>query len=202
MIADTLGSYGSLARFKNVPRIERVNESTLIGAGGEYSDFQLIKKLLEQLKIQDFAEDDGGVLTPKEIYNYLSRVLYNRRSRINPLWNSLVIAGFDKTDTKEGNSFLGTVDLYGSTFEENYITTGYGKYMALPIIRKHWRPDLSESEAKSLLEEAMTVLFYRDCRTINKFQLAKVTKDGTATSQPYALSTKWDYELFVNPEKP
>ena len=42
MAADTLGSYGSLARFKDLRRIRAVGSSTLIGASGEYSDFQHI----------------------------------------------------------------------------------------------------------------------------------------------------------------
>jgi 20S proteasome subunit beta 7 len=39
--ADTLASYGSLARFKDVQRLKAVGEHTVIGAGGEFSDFQV-----------------------------------------------------------------------------------------------------------------------------------------------------------------
>ena len=49
MISDTLGSYGSLARFKNIRRIEKINDYTMIGSGGEFSDFQAISKTLEKL---------------------------------------------------------------------------------------------------------------------------------------------------------
>ena len=38
--ADMLGSYGSLARFRNISRIMRVNNSTMLGASGDYADFQ------------------------------------------------------------------------------------------------------------------------------------------------------------------
>jgi hypothetical protein len=48
------GSYGSLARFKNLQRLHSVNQYTLIGAGGEYSDFQAILKMLEQLTYNAF----------------------------------------------------------------------------------------------------------------------------------------------------
>ncbi len=43
------GSYGSLARFKNLERLKAVNKYTLVGAGGEYSDFQAIQKMLEHI---------------------------------------------------------------------------------------------------------------------------------------------------------
>ena len=46
--ADTLGSYGSLARFKNLSRIMKINDSTVLGAGGDYADFQHLTSVLDQ----------------------------------------------------------------------------------------------------------------------------------------------------------
>lgn len=94
MIADTQGSYGSMAMFKHLQRLRAVNEYTLLGGGGEYSDLQYILKLLEQLRIQDFNAADGAVMTPAEVHSYLGRVMYNRRSKVDPLWNQLITAGY------------------------------------------------------------------------------------------------------------
>lgn len=49
MCADTLGSYGSMAKFTDLCRLRAVGKSTLIGASGEYSDFQHIMDLLGEL---------------------------------------------------------------------------------------------------------------------------------------------------------
>jgi 20S proteasome subunit beta 7 len=195
LITDTLASYGTLARFTDVRRLHKVNATTVIGAGGEYSDFQYIQNLLQMLTIEDFNWDDGSRLTPKEIHNYLSRVLYNRRSKINPLWNQILTAGYHN-----GQSFLGFVDYYGSTFEEDFASTGYGTYLAMPLIRKRWRPDMTYDEAKSLLDDCMTVCYYRDCKAINRYILANVNGDGVHLSEPYELPTRWDYSLFVDPK--
>ena len=46
--ADTLGSYGSLARYRNCSRVVKVNETTIMGAGGDYADFQFLKDIIEQ----------------------------------------------------------------------------------------------------------------------------------------------------------
>jgi 20S proteasome subunit beta 7 len=46
--ADTLGSYGSLARFRSVSRMMRVNERTIMGVGGDYADYQFLKAIIEQ----------------------------------------------------------------------------------------------------------------------------------------------------------
>lgn len=41
----------------------------------------------------------------------------------------------------------------------------------------------------------LQVCYYRDKQTTNKFQIAKVTADGTTISEPFALETKWDYKV-------
>ena len=46
--ADILASYGSLARYRNCERIMKVNDNIILGAGGDYADFQYIKNLIEQ----------------------------------------------------------------------------------------------------------------------------------------------------------
>lgn len=48
MAGDILGSYGSLARFRNCPRLMKVNDNIIMGAGGDYGDFQYLKDLIEQ----------------------------------------------------------------------------------------------------------------------------------------------------------
>lgn len=59
------------------------------------------------------------------------------------------------------------VDMYGSTYESDVLATGYGLHLAIPLLRKRARTDMSHAEAKELLEDCMKVLFYRDCRTLN-----------------------------------
>lgn len=45
---DMLGSYGSLARFRNCPRVLKVNNNIIVGAGGDYGDFQYLKDIIQQ----------------------------------------------------------------------------------------------------------------------------------------------------------
>jgi len=194
MAADTLGSYGSLARYMSLERIRAAGDSTIIGASGEYSDFQYIMTLLDDLIIRDGSTDDGSSLKPNEIHSYLTRVLYNRRNKFDPLWNQLVIAGF-----RDGKSFLGACDLLGTSYEEDLIATGYGAYIAMPLMRKAYKPDLNPEEAQKILEDCMRALFYRDARTINKIQIAKITSEGSAISVPYALRTDWTIGEISSP---
>lgn len=195
MVADTLGSYGSLARFKDLRRIIGVGESTLVGAGGEYSDFQEIGDMLNKLVIRDKCANDGSAIKASEIHSYLTRVMYQRRNKGNPLYNSIIVGGF-----KGGEGFLGTVDSIGTSYTEDFIATGYGGHLGTPILRDEWRADMTEAEARELLSKCMRVLYYRDCRAINKMTFSKVTAEGPVVMEPESLDTKWDYEGFVNPK--
>merc|ERR1711874_638120 len=88
-------------------------------------------------------DEDSAQSSAKETWSYLRAVMYNRRNKMNPLWNDLVIAGFqDVSGTKM--PFLGMVDKIGTAFEDDMIATGFGSYLALPILREKWRADLEE----------------------------------------------------------
>ncbi|KAI2652860.1 hypothetical protein H4Q32_006174 [Labeo rohita] len=123
--ADMLGSYGSLARFRNISRLMKVNKNTILGASGDYADYQYLKQVIEQMVIDEELLGDGHSYTPKAIHSWLTRVMYNRRSKMNPLWNTVVIGGF-----YNGESFLGYVDKLGVAYEAPTVATGFVNFAA------------------------------------------------------------------------
>ncbi len=162
----------------------------MVGASGEMSDFQSIMEMLETMNQADVNQDDGYSKTPAEIYSYLRAVMYQKRGKGNPFWNQLLIAGYRDAP------FLGYVDLIGTAYEENFIATGFGAYLAIPIIRDRWTANMNEAEARTLLEDCLRVMFYRDCRASSRIQIAKATKTGTLVSDPYELQTDWETANF------
>ncbi|PPS10291.1 hypothetical protein GOBAR_AA10329 [Gossypium barbadense] len=171
MAADMGGSYGSTLRYKSVERMKPIGKHSLLGASGEISDFQEILKYLDELILYDNMWDDGNSLGPKEVHNYLTRVMYNRRNKFNPLWNSLVLGG-----VKKGEKYLGTVSMIGVNFEDNHVATGFGNHLARPILRQEWHENLSFEDG-----------------------IAKITEEGVTISQPYSLKTYWEFSAFENP---
>ena len=224
--SDTLLSYGSMAKTQDASRITVINQqqhgssnnncgNTILAASGEYSDFQAIEKLLNQKASQEasslmddlYADGETQRSNAESTWNYLRMVMYQRRNKMNPYWNDVIVAGRGSNNSKDGSAtvFLGLVDKIGTTYTDNYIATGFGSYLALPILREHWRSDLTEGEARALLEDCLKVLFFRDCRASSKIQLAKYSvADNTAmVSEPYQLDNiatgDWDAPSFVSP---
>ncbi|KAJ3416536.1 Proteasome subunit beta type-7 [Chytridiales sp. JEL 0842] len=198
MAADNLASYGSLARFRDIERLFAVGETTVVGASGDISDLQYVKHMLESLVIKENHHDDGHALGPKNVHEYLSVVMYGRRNKFNPLWNSLVVGG-----VKKGEVFLGYVDLQGTTYQSDTIATGFGAHLAQPLLRKAVEnreggtESITEEEAKKIIEDCMRVLYYRDARSLNKFQRATITSAGVKITEPYSVSTEWGFAEFI-----
>ncbi|KAK7617072.1 nucleophile aminohydrolase [Phyllosticta citricarpa] len=180
MAADNLASYGALARFTDVKRLRQFGPHTVLGFGGDVSDMQYLDRLLTSLSIREeySAADATATLNAKNLHTYVSKVLYKRRSDFNPLWNVVLIGGFDHG----GAPFLASADLLGTTFSAPALATGFGAHLATPVLRRAV-PDeaaaanLSRDDAVNLVKECMKVLFYRDARSLDRYSIAVVQKD-------------------------
>ncbi|CAG8634866.1 13331_t:CDS:2 [Ambispora gerdemannii] len=182
-------SFGSLARYREVERLYPVGEYTVLASSGDFSDFQYVKHTLDKIMTKEYYTNDGHILGTPHIYEYLSQVMYHRRSKLNPLWNAFVVGGYHN-----GEGYLGYVNLLGTTFQASTITTGIGMYMASPLLRKAvegHEDTLTEAEAVDLVEQVMRVLYYRDSQSINRYQRAKITAQGVEISPLLSAPTDW-----------
>jgi len=190
--ADNLGSYGALARFKDVKRLRTFDNSSVIGFGGDISDMQYLDRLLNSLDIRENYSSYGEhSLNAKNLHTYLAKVLYKRRSEFDPLWNHILVAGFDG----EGKPFLSSADLLGTTFSAPSLATGFGAHLALPILRRLFPEEqpietIEKEQAVEALKQCMKVLFYRDARSSDKYSIAVVTKDGVELKEDEQLEAQ------------
>ncbi len=93
LACDTLASYGSLAYWQKVSRIAEVAPGTLLAASGEVSDFQEAQEIIQSLSRQDRCLADGHAHDTRQIWSYMSRVMYQLRNKMDPLYNSFLIGG-------------------------------------------------------------------------------------------------------------
>lgn len=182
LAADNLGSYGSLARFSNIERLIKIGKETVVGVSGDISDMQQLERILDELETTEEVYDnfDGGdSLRAPNVHEYLTRVMYNRRSNMNPLWNAIIVGGFNADKTP----FLKYVDLLGVQYQSSTIATGFGAHLAIPLLRNlipsdDKYVDITEEQARACILNAMKILFYRDARSIDKFSMVTIKRDG------------------------
>ncbi|KAI1118008.1 proteasome endopeptidase complex, beta subunit [Nemania sp. NC0429] len=199
--ADNLASYGSLARFTDVKRLRTFADTSVVGFGGDVSDMQYLDRHLTELAIDEAytrgttAAQSQPTLNARNLHKYLSKLLYHRRSKFDPLWNHLLVAGLDD----EGAPFLAAADLLGTTFTSPSLATGFGSMLAQPIMRR-LVPDeaavasITREQAVECIRQCLKVLFYRDARSLDKYSLAVVTKAGVELSEDERLeSQSWAF---------
>jgi len=193
MAADNMGSYGSLMRFNDIERLIRVGDQTVVGISGDISDLQHIERILDELVVEeDIYDNEGGdKLRAPHIHEYLTRVLYNRRSKMNPLWNSVLVGGFNDDNTP----FLKYVDLLGVAYGSSTLATGFGSHLAIPLLRNLIPYDkdyanIDEQEAKKVIHDSMRVLFYRDARSMDKFSLVTIKSQDSQLKYEYEKDVK------------
>lgn len=110
LAADTLVSYGSMARYQNIERVFKVNKNILLGGSGDFADIQSIKRNIDQKMIEDQCCDDNIEMKPKSLASWMTRVLYNRRSRMNPLYIDVVVGGVDNEGTRTWPTWISVDD--------------------------------------------------------------------------------------------
>lgn len=170
-------SYGSLARFTDVKRLRPFNDKSIVGIGGDVSDMQYLDRLLNSLDVTENYSSAGYGLNANNLHTYLSKVMYKRRSDINPLWNAMLVAGLDGED----KPFLSSVDLLGTTFSSPTMATGFGAHLAQPLLRKLAEDEsqvegVTREQAVEAIKECMKVLFYRDARSLDRYSIAVISK--------------------------
>ncbi|QLQ80026.1 hypothetical protein HG537_0D00260 [Torulaspora globosa] len=179
--ADNMGSYGSLLRFSDIERLIPVGKNTVVGISGDVSDMQHIEHLLEELETDNNYDnsyaDDEEALRPSNVFEYLAAVMYQRRSKMNPLWNALIVAGVE-----DKKPFLRYVNLLGVTYGSPTLATGFGAHLAIPLLRRKIDREsdiekTSQKEAEDTIVECMKVLYYRDARSSRKYTLAIIDND-------------------------
>ncbi|KAL8723649.1 MAG: hypothetical protein Q9225_000092 [Loekoesia sp. 1 TL-2023] len=197
--ADNLASYGSLARFTNVKRLRTFNRRTVVGFGGDVSDMQYLDRLLLSLDIDENYGSSGHDLNAQNVHTYLAKVMYKRRSDINPLWNHILVAGLDSED----QPFLSSVDLLGTTFSSPTLATGFGAHLAQPLLRKLADDEsavrsVTREQAVTAIKECMKVLFYRDARSLDKYSIAVISKEGVELKEDEQLEGQsWAFAEMI-----
>ncbi|OQV14619.1 Proteasome subunit beta type-4 [Hypsibius exemplaris] len=194
LAADTVGSYGTLCKLRTIPRLLRVNKSTVLAMSGDYADFQYIEQLIAKKTMQDFCSDDGYEWTPKSLHSWLTRILYNARSKFDPLWNSYVVGGLE-----DGVPYLGGLTMLGISYTAPYMATGFGRFIAQPFLADQLEknPEMDEAAAREVAIHSLRLLYYRNRESSNKYQLTVVTKDGSVLEPIKEFEGVWDTALMI-----
>ena len=194
---DTLMHYGSsLSLTHSYERIKVLNNRTLIGYSGEYSDMQETQRILDELILEDQLETNkNGCMGPVELGHYLSSLHYGQRNKFDPYLNSAIVGGIDFN----GDIVLMQVDPFGTFLTGNYFTTAFANYFACSLFPKNSN-EITKDQAIKLIMKCFEVLFYRDSKAGDVIQYTILENDNNmikTETQTVKLETKWEHKQFM-----
>ncbi|KAH8741863.1 beta-tubulin [Cryptosporidium ryanae] len=168
------------------------NKFTLMASTGEFSDFQSIVEKVEEKSCEDLFFNTNCRYA-KEYSCFISSVHYQRRNKMDPLLNDIVIGGVRNDGTKE----LYSIDHFGTRFQDEFVASGLSEYLGITLLRDRYRPDMTFDEAKNMLEDCMRNSFYVECKGSRMVQMATINSDGTRIYPKYPLEVTWRYNLYT-----
>jgi len=151
----------------------------LVTATGEFADFQEATRRIHELTHESYLFDDNVSYSVNDYSNFLGRICYEKRNNQNPYYNNFVVAGYEN-----GQGHLSSIDLFGNHIKKDYICAGFSKYFGLALIANEWNPNKTIDECKKILHKAFSVIYQRDCHSVDRVQFATVTKDGVQILNP------------------
>lgn len=205
MAADCLLAYGSLAKQPNVPRIRTLGRTSALCCTGDYADFGVMWQELDDL-VQESRMDQSA--TPsvadepssKQLFNYMHRTVYQGRNNFEPLMCKFVMIGSEtNAETNETTPFIGVCDSVGTRWTEDCAASGMAAYNCLPLMRRalELKKNLTRDEAMAVIHDCCRVIFYRECRAINRFQIADATAAKVTISDPFIVETNFEFSGFA-----
>jgi 20S proteasome subunit beta 7 len=94
VLASDRNAYSSsLQRFNDISRHFRVNDRCVVVFSGDFADFQWIRNLIECKQMELQQGNIEFLMSPKMVHSFLTTLFYNRRSKMNPLWNTIIVCG-------------------------------------------------------------------------------------------------------------
>jgi 20S proteasome subunit beta 7 len=210
LATDRSGSYGRTTKYKSVCRQYRVNENVVVAFSGDFADFQWLQNVIERTEADLRSYHKTSHLTAKGLHSYLSSMLYYRRSQMNPIWTTLIVAG--ECSGKEGIllfrlgmqpeptydnlvPFIGVIDQRGVAYESKAVATGMGQFILTEAMQTRARAQdfkLNREEALKMLRECIGIMVCRDCSASTEYDLTTVDSKGTELFKPERNVGNWD----------
>ncbi|CAI4220688.1 unnamed protein product [Auanema sp. JU1783] len=196
LATDSVVSYGKTARYKGISRQFKVNEKCVIAFGGDHADFQWLQNVIERKNLE--WAGIGQDLTPKALHGFLTSLIYAKRCKMNPVWNTLIVAGIEeeeKNNTETATPFIGVITQRGVAYPVKSVATGIGAMLLNQAVEDEYRKKgekLTKAEAESVLRKSIELAIYHDCTADNEFEIISVdAKDGVSFGKKEVVIGDW-----------
>lgn len=186
LAADKRATAGPTVYHKNVKKIAKITDKSVLTISGLVADAQFI---IENARFfaKGYETSMGKVISTRSLANYISTVL-SIYLRIYPFIVQLLLGGYDH----EGPG-LYYIDLYGTVTREKYMATGSGSPIAFGMLEANYHDNLALEDAVDLAAKAVTAAVMRDGFTGEGVDVIAIGKDGVTLEKTIQLKKTLTY---------
>ena len=124
---DTRLSSGYEIVHRNISKLVKLTDKTILAASGMYADYQELQRVLK-VKLQAYQYRMERLPTTESIAHLISKTLYSRR--FFPYYTFNLVAGLDK----DGKGIIYGYDAIGSYGQDRALAQGSGGHMIIPFL--------------------------------------------------------------------
>ncbi|MDP8003273.1 MAG: archaeal proteasome endopeptidase complex subunit beta [Caldisphaera sp.] len=173
LAADKRATAGTLIASRTVKKIVKITDYAAMTIAGLVADAQMLADAIRE-EARLYETTNKRKLTVKSMATLLANVLFS--TKYYPYLVQLIIGGYD-TEPR-----LYNLDYFGSITEEKMTSTGSGSPVALGVLEREYRQDMSLEEAINLAAKAVKVAIMRDSATGDGVDVIAITSSGIRES--------------------
>lgn len=173
--ADTVSARSIVVMKGSEDKSRQLNAHTVMLYSGEPGDTVNFAEYIQR-NIKLYGIKNGIELNPKATANFTRRELADSLRSRHPYSVNLIIGGYD---TKKEKPELFWIDHLGAMASLPFCAQGYGAYFCTSLMDRHYKPDLTLDEAKTLMKMCIEELKTRFIVNLPNFKTTLVDKDGS-----------------------
>ncbi|TNM93033.1 hypothetical protein fugu_018435 [Takifugu bimaculatus] len=183
--ADNVAASSIIQMKHDYDKMFKLSEKILLLCVGEAGDTVQFAEYIQK-NVQLYKMRNGYELSPSAAANFTRKNLSEYLRSRTPYHVNLLLAGYDDAD----GPGLYYMDYMASLAKAPFAAHGYGAYLTLSILDRHYKPDLTREEAVALLKMCIEELSKRFILNLPSFSVRLIDKEGIQDLEKITPSTK------------
>ncbi|TWW65789.1 proteasome subunit beta type-2 [Takifugu rubripes] len=183
--ADNVAASSIIQMKHDYDKMFKLSEKILLLCVGEAGDTVQFAEYIQK-NVQLYKMRNGYELSPSAAANFTRKNLSEYLRSRTPYHVNLLLAGYDDAD----GPGLYYMDYLASLAKAPFAAHGYGAYLTLSILDRHYKPDLTREEAVALLKMCVEELSKRFILNLPSFSVRLIDKEGIQDLEKITPSTK------------
>ncbi|BES95267.1 Proteasome subunit beta type-9 [Nesidiocoris tenuis] len=173
LASDMTAAHSIIVMKSNEKKIYPVSDQILMAATGQQGDAHQFAEYIVK-NVQLYKMRNGYGLSTASAAHFIRQNLAEYLRSQTPYNVNLLLGGFEE---KTGGQ-LYYMDYLASSHEVKYGSHGYGGVIALSILERYWRPDMTEAEAYDIMIKCVEEIQRRLIINLPNFHIQIVDKNG------------------------